>query len=37
MAAPQAPALLEVLIRTWRKFEETRGEEPPPEDSTEEN
>jgi hypothetical protein len=30
MAAPQAPALLEVLIRTWRKFEETRGEEPPP-------
>jgi hypothetical protein len=30
MAAPQAPALLEVLIRTWRKFEESREEEPPP-------
>jgi hypothetical protein len=37
MAAPQAPALLEVLIRTWRKFEETRGEEPPPPSSPEDN
>lgn len=35
MAAPQVPALLEVLIRTWRKFEETRGEgeDPPPGDN----
>lgn len=30
LAAPQVPALLDVLIRTWKKFEETRGEEPPP-------
>lgn len=31
MAAPQVPALLEVLQRTWKKFEQTRGDEPPPE------
>jgi hypothetical protein len=24
MAAPQAPALLDVLVRTWKKFLETR-------------
>lgn len=29
MSAPQAPALLDVLGRTWKKFLETRGQEPP--------
>lgn len=34
MSAPQAPALLDVLGRTWKKFLETRGQEPqlPPEE-----
>lgn len=31
MAAPQVPALLEVLQRTWKKFEESQGGEPPAE------
>jgi hypothetical protein len=35
MAAPQAPALLDVLSRTWAKYLETRGEEPPPPDEDE--
>ena len=30
MAAPQVPALLDVLQRTWKKFEQSRDEEPPP-------
>jgi hypothetical protein len=31
LSAPQVPALHDVLIRTWKKFLESRGEEPPPE------
>jgi len=30
MSAPQVPALLDVLVRTWKKFEESRNDEPPP-------
>lgn len=32
MAAPQAPALYDVLSRTWKKFLETRSESPPSDD-----
>ncbi|MCE9607125.1 MAG: DUF3467 domain-containing protein [Planctomycetia bacterium] len=32
MSSPQVPGLLEVLLRTWKKYEETKGE-PPPEES----
>jgi hypothetical protein len=28
LAAPQVPALYDVLVRTWKKFLESRGEEP---------
>ncbi|MBL9093808.1 MAG: DUF3467 domain-containing protein [Planctomycetaceae bacterium] len=33
MSAPQVPALLDVLVRTWKKFEESRNDEPPPSDA----
>jgi hypothetical protein len=29
LAAPQVPALHDVLVRTWKKFLESRGEQPP--------
>jgi hypothetical protein len=35
LAAPQVPALYDVLVRTWRKFLESRGEEGPAEEEEE--
>ena len=34
LSAPQVPALHDVLVRTWRKFLESRGEEGPPPEET---
>jgi hypothetical protein len=36
LSAPQVPALHDVLVRTWKKFLESRGEEPPEGESGEE-
>lgn len=37
MSSPQVPGLLDVLMRTWKKFEETREQAPPDDEDRDED